>query len=320
MSPNLPTRRELAAYFLAAQHPLTRQWVDDDVRLDLLAEERADDLLLATDREVAAERARRFAPDQPAEMFLNRWVSVKDGLLAMVSMRYEGGDADKPFVDATVLSRPLSVGDLSALAEVGTQVYGSFVPRYIRLWSAEPPGYFPGCLPDRRFVAGPVEALAAGVGEPIPSELALARAGSMRNFDAARGAYDAMARNHPAHVTQATLCDYEDLQECLVAGSLFDIIIDGGWAGYVAVKRGGETLGMPGYVVHELIMTAKARGCGYGRHLATMLARTLQDKTGVLIGTIHADNRGAQEAAAAAGRVDVGGWLQVPLEGHSCRR
>ncbi|NYH92260.1 hypothetical protein [Actinopolymorpha rutila] len=34
----LPTARELAGYFLAAQHPTTRRWVDDAVRLELLTE------------------------------------------------------------------------------------------------------------------------------------------------------------------------------------------------------------------------------------------------------------------------------------------
>ncbi|HEX4248613.1 MAG TPA: hypothetical protein VH008_12195 [Pseudonocardia sp.] len=33
----------------------------------------------------------------------------------------------------------------------------------------------------------------------------------------------------------------------------------------------------------------------------------------VLLGTIHADNRGAVQAALAAGRLDVGGWVRAYL-------
>jgi hypothetical protein len=44
-----------------------------------------------------------------------------------------------------------------------------------------------------------------------------------------------------------------------------------------------------------------------------MLARELSDERPLLIGTIHADNRGAHSAALAAGRHDVGGWVQIPL-------
>jgi hypothetical protein len=32
----------------------------------------------------------------------------------------------------------------------------------------------------------------------------------------------------------------------------------------------------------------------------------------VLLGTIHQDNRGALSAALAGGRIDIGGWLQLP--------
>ncbi|HEY6738618.1 MAG TPA: hypothetical protein VI076_07180 [Actinopolymorphaceae bacterium] len=49
----------------------------------------------------------------------------------------------------------------------------------------------------------------------------------------------------------------------------------------------GETLGMPGYVVRELILTSHGRGRGYGPHLTTLLARALPDDGRVLIGTIH---------------------------------
>ncbi|GAA2756414.1 hypothetical protein [Actinopolymorpha rutila] len=70
---------------------------------------------------------------------------------------------------------------------------------------------------------------------------------------------------------------------------------------------------MPAYVVQELVLAKGFRGRGLGLHLTTLLARALTDDGRVLVGTIHADNRGAREAAERAGRVDVGGWIQVPL-------
>ena len=84
--------------------PVDPRWVDDATRQALLTEQCADDVLLATDIGVAALRARRFAPGQPPEALLNRWLVAGDDLSAMMSMRYEGGDPAKPFVDATVLS------------------------------------------------------------------------------------------------------------------------------------------------------------------------------------------------------------------------
>jgi hypothetical protein len=109
---SLPSAQELAEYRLSAQHPLTRQWIADDVRLELLAAECADDLLLVTDQQIAASRAERFAPGQPAQLLMNRWLDIGDGLSAMLSMRYEGLDVTLPFVDASLTSRPVETDDL----------------------------------------------------------------------------------------------------------------------------------------------------------------------------------------------------------------
>ncbi|MGQ0483066.1 MAG: hypothetical protein ACT4O0_18820 [Pseudonocardia sp.] len=69
-------------------------------------------------------------------------------------------------------------------------------------------------------------------------------------------------------------------------------------------------LGLPAYVVQELVLVPEHRGRGYGSLLTTLVARALPDERPVLLGTIHAENRGALRAAAAAGRIDVGGWLR----------
>ncbi|MEQ7127968.1 GNAT family N-acetyltransferase [Actinopolymorpha sp. B11F2] len=316
MRPRVPTARELAGYFLTAQHPLTRLWVDDGVRMELLTAQRVDDVALATDLEFAAQRARRFAPAQPPETLLNRWVSAGEDLFAMASMRYEGGDPTRPFVDATVTSRPGRADDLPALARACAQPFAPLRPRYLRLWSAEPADYFPGTARDRRSVAAPVRDLRVGTGRVVPDELALTPASSLAYYDEARVAYDDVDSEHHAHAHQAVLSDRDDLEEYFAAGTLFDVTVGGEWAGYVAVSTEGETLGMPAYVVKELVLATRFRGRGYGAHLATLLARAVPDETRVLIGRIHADNRGARQAAERAGRVDVGGWLQVPYLFH----
>ncbi|MET9023790.1 hypothetical protein ABZV93_27830 [Actinopolymorpha sp. NPDC004070] len=309
----LPTTRELAGYFLTAQHPLTRRWVDDAVRLDLLTVNRAEDTMLATDLEFAALRARRFAPHLPAETFLNRWTVVEGDLAAMMSMRYEGGDPSLPFVGATVVSRPFTAADLPALAKAGAEAYPELRPRYLRLWSARPAGWFAGTDPDRRFLAGPVAKLRAGFERTPPTELALVPASTLEHYEDAEQAYADVDVNHPLHPTQAAIASRESLANAVAAGMLFDVRFAGEWAGYVAVMTTGDTLGMPAYVVQELILATRFRGRGLGPHLTTLLARALPDDGHILVGTIHADNRGAQDAAQRAGRVDVGGWLQVPL-------
>ncbi|HEX4359519.1 MAG TPA: GNAT family N-acetyltransferase [Pseudonocardia sp.] len=310
----LPTARELAGYALTAQHPLTRTWVDDHTRLELLSQQREIDVRLAHDVDIAAARAGRFAPGHPPEALLNRWADVGDGLRAMMSIRYEGEDARRPFVDATPLSRPLTERDVRSLVHVAGRVYGPLGPRYLRLWSAQPPGTFPRGGPDKRFMAAPLHTLRAGHGRPIPSELALTPAGSLRNYPQARLAYAAARDRHPDHARQAAPQSIEDLADTRAAGGLFDITVDGTWAGYVAASTDSDdTLGLPAYVVQELILTSEFRGRGYGPHLTTLLSHVLPDQERVLVGTIHAANRGALHAAESAGRADVGGWIQVGL-------
>jgi GNAT superfamily N-acetyltransferase len=306
----IPTPEELARYTLDRQHPVTRTWVDDKTRLAVLAREHAAvDVLFATDLDIAAGRAERFAPGQPAESMLNRWVHVGGDLHAMLSMRFEGLDVSKPFVDATPMSRSPQTSDLPALAAVAREVYGMHRPRYVRVWSAEPT--IRGAEPDRRFLAAPISQLRP---HDVPPDLALVRATGVDHYDEAQRAYDAVDADHPHHVEEAALQDRDDLQEAADEGLLFDVTVHGEWAGYAAaVVKPEDSLGLPAYVVLEIVLTAEHRGHGYGPHLSTLLAQALPDPTRILIGTIHATNKAARTAALTAGRHDIGGWLQIPL-------
>lgn len=311
---SLPTTFELARGTDIGQHPRTRAW-EDDQRLPRLAVDHELDLRLATDREIAADRARLLDVGQEAEAFLNRWAPVSDDLDAMLSIRFEGLDPKRPFVDACGLSRPFTAADAGPLAAAAGRAYGGFAPSYVRVFSAEPLDVLPGTRRDKRFLAAPVGEL-ADESRPVPAGLQLRPTNDLRHWDAAAAAYAEVDAAHPAHPRQASLQPHEDLQESVAAGTLFDVLRDGEWVGYVgATIDTRSSLGLPAYEVQELVLTAPARGQGLGPHLTTLLARSLPDPDRVLIGTVHADNRGAVAAALAAGRHDVGGWVQVPLQG-----
>jgi len=309
----IPTGLELARYTLERQHPLTRTWVDDESRLQALAEvHEGVDVLLATDLDIAAGRVERFGPGRPAESMLNYWLPAGDELHAMFSMRFEGLDPTKPFVDATPMSRAPRTSDLPALAAVARELYGTYSPRYLRLWSAE--ADLPGTQPDRRFFAAPITELQP---RDVPAGLSLVRAREVDHYDEAKRAYNAVDAAHPHHTQEASLQDRDDLAESAEAGLLFDVTVEGDWAGYVGgVINPEDSLGLPAYVVHELVLADKYRGRGYGRHLSALLAQALPDQPRILIGTIDAANHGARSAALAAGRHDVGGWLQLSLGGE----
>lgn len=314
MISSLPSATDLAQCTLAAQHPLTRQWCSDDTaRLARLADDHELDVRLAVDLELATQRA-TLAPGHEPEELLNRWVAASPELWALLSIRFQGGDAAKPFVDASVLSRPLTEGDLPALGTAAVEVFGSFEPRYLRLWSAEGTDAFVGTRRDKRFLAAPLRDLTVASRAAIPAELFLRATADLTHWDDAAAAYAAVDAHHPQHPEQAQIQEADDLQQSVAAGTLFDVIVDHTWAGWVgATTETGSSLGLGCYTVQEIILAPGFRGRGYGQHLTSLLAQELPDRDRVLKGTIHADNRGALEAAKRAGRHDVGGWLQTSL-------
>lgn len=105
----------------------------------------------------------------------------------------------------------------------------------------------------------------------------------------------------------------EDFAEYAANGLLFDVLVDGEWAGVIAAEIGSRR-GLPGAVVAELVLAQPFRGRGLGSQLSTLLARSVPlDDHELLVGTIHVDNYGAYRAALRAGRVDVGGEIIVPV-------
>lgn len=317
---SLPTARDLAEYTLAGQHPITENWAPAGERVTLLTDEHQIDIDLSTDHGIAAVRRDRFAPGLPAELFLNSWQEVRPGLHVMLSMRYEGADPDRPFVDASVTSRPLTEDrDITAVAAAAARRYGILHPVFLRWWTSRPAGGIPGTSQDRRFLAAPLRELTS---QPVPAQLTLQPSHDLSHYSQAVAAYQSIDRTHPGHSRQAAIEAIDDLADLQRGGTLFDVLLDGRWAGYVAAEP-GHTLGLAGYTVAELILTDAARGHGYGRYLTTLLSQALPvpealpghtaGTSPVLIGTIHHDNAGALRAAQQAGRHDIGGWVTVPL-------
>ncbi|GGK89869.1 hypothetical protein [Deinococcus radiotolerans] len=308
-TPNdLPSAADLAAFTLEAQHPATHDWLDRAVRLQNLTGEHEFDLQLATDLDLAAQRAEflNAGPDAPA--YLNRWAPVTSDLHAMLSIRFKGLDVTKPFVDVSVTSRPVTRADLPALAEAA-RAYADFQPPRLRFWSAAPMTDWPDLDPDRRVLAAPVVDLSS---HPVPDGLSLTPTSNTTRYADAQVAYAEVDAAHPHHTNEARLLSSDDLQECIDAGTMFDVHWRGEWAGYAGTLAYPQ-LGLDAQVVQELLLTPHARGQGLGAALSTLLTRHLPDAGQVLSGTIHGRNRGALGAATRAGRHDVGGWWWVPL-------
>lgn len=148
---------------------------------------------------------------------------------------------------------------------------------------------------------------------PVPAALTAVPRTVLAVYDRYRRIYDADVARDPAHARHTRAESREDLEELAGRGLLFDVEVDGVWAGLVAAEPDARR-GVRGATVVELILDHPFRGRGYGRHLSTLLARgvTLPDDQ-CLMGTIHADNTPSYRSALAAGRLDVGGEIVIPL-------
>jgi len=308
----MPTLDELVQVADAGVHPWVQARVPQSDRFAALREELEWALTTAvTDMEFARGfAAAQPQSGQPAEAYLNRWLTVTTDLDVLVGPRYRARNPERPFVAVDATTRLITPADLAALAAVTADSFAAFKPEYVSLWSCHPAGRWPGTRSDKRNVAGRLGELRPN---NVPPELSAEIATGLDFYER----YAQIHRDHvahdPAHGLHTRIESREDLGELLEARTLFDVLLGGQWAGLVAAEPGVQH-SLRGAVVVELFLDASVRGRGYGKHLSTLLAQQAEaPKNQFLLGTIHVDNTAAYRSALASGRQDVGGEVIVPL-------
>ncbi|MDQ6934581.1 MAG: hypothetical protein M3130_04730 [Actinomycetota bacterium] len=150
-------------------------------------------------------------------------------------------------------------------------------------------------------------------GRETPTVLDVAPRTDTVFYDRYRRIHEAHVSEDPAHARHARCEEREDLQELAERGLLFDVRVEGAWAGILAAEQGGHR-GVRGARVVELVLDQLFRGQGHGPHLSTLLAKVLPlPDEECLMGTVHHGNAPAYRSALGAGRVDVGGEVVIPL-------
>lgn len=299
-------------------HPWVHQHVPSAVRREALAEELGFWLNTAAQDLAYAAEYQRNAPHSgaPAAAYLDRWLALRGGAHVLAGPRYLGMDPDLPFVGVSASDRLLTSADSDDLAAAAGPPFAVFGPGFVLVTTADPLGAWPGTRPERRQVVGLLGELRR---RATPAALSVSPRGDTDFYDRYQAihAADVAADHRRARWTRTET--RSDLQALAEQGFLFDVHVDGTWAGIVAGEPEVQR-GVRGAVVIELILEHAHRGRGFGRHLSTLLAKALPlPDEQALIGTIHADNSPAYRAALSAGRVDVGGeivvWLEQPGAG-----
>lgn len=302
---SLPSLEQIAQLSLACQIPV--DWLSDSDRTSNFIQEHAFDQQLATDLDLAEKRATHFNLGISAECYLNTWVTVKDDLNAMLSIRFFNMNPDQPFVDATITTRPLRESDMIFLRKAAHKAYPKFNVKRLRFWSSGPKKAFLSTETDMRALAIPITYLQETEKNDIRDEIRIAPSIDSKNYMNAQKAYEDINSEFPQHNEQAQLISEDVLNECITAGTMFDVFRKDKWCGYIGVLPEIH-LGFKTYTIQELLLTKEARGFGFGAELNLALARNIKAEGHVLFGTIHGNNRGAITSALRAGRLDLGGW------------
>lgn len=308
----LPDVGGLARVADLGSHPAIRRWRPEGDRLAALEQElrwwvdvAAQDLTWARDYQGHAPQS-----GAPPERYLERWTEISPGLTALWGPRYRARDPDTPFVGLTASSRPISLADVPALLTVAREEFAEFAPGYLNLWTADPAGTWPGTRADSRLLAAPLAELRT---RPVPGSLTVHPATDLDFYPRYIDIQERQFRADPVHRLHTRSETRETFDALRAAGTLFEVRLDGRWAGVLAGQPDiGH--GLRGAVVIELLLDPAVRGRGYGPALSVLLARALPlPDDQLLFGTIHADNLPAYRAATRAGRLDVGGEVLIPL-------
>lgn len=312
-SQGLPTLDVLVRAAEAGLHPWVQHHVPASVRRIALEEEL--DFWLNTaaqDLGYAAAYA-RDAPQsgQPKEAYLDRWVHLGSDANILIGPRYLGRDPDLPFVGVSASDRPLVPADRELLVRQAHRSFAAFGPRFVMLTTADPIGAWPHTHAEKRQLVALLGDLRRRVTSP---ELTISPRTDTDFYERYRDIHAAHVTSDPAHTRRAGIETREDLKRLAEQGLVFDVCVEGSWAGIVAGEPDAHR-GVRGATVIELILDHEHRGLGYGQQLSTLLAKALpMPDDECLMGTVHADNIPAYRAARRAGRVDVGGEIVIPLD------
>ena len=306
--------REFTTCALEQAHPMVRMWRGKDLEADLH---------MMTAREVALlvdeTTARGFAETMkvlalPPTAFTARLVEI-DGTRFLARIDFPDTTGANSFVEILrATTPPGSITDATVFHRLA-EAFAGFAPHRIQFYHpSHRPIAVPGARVDQHFLAGLASEMTARSPAPGLERIELARATNLSFYPRYVAVYRQMYEERPALLDSVRIEDEESLAECLADALLFEIAVNGLWAGIVAARH-RLVGGVRGIYMIEIVLDATHRGQTLGpavhQRLATIVSTS--EPAAVIIGTIARANTPSLTTATRAGRVEIGAWYWLDV-------
>jgi GNAT superfamily N-acetyltransferase len=306
--------REFVAYAVAQTSPHVRAWRGDQLAADL-ARAMGPAVALLSDEDTAGDFAEAMSLLGLApEHFKAKLLDI-DGHRFLAQIDFTSTAGDTPFVAIFRGSRLLGAFETRAMVDAIANGFAIFAPAAVRFFHpSHIPMVLPGARVDQHFLAAPVRDMLAREPAPGVSRVTLTAASGLDFFPRYNECYAQVFAARPELQGEVSVESEESLADCLAENLLFEIAVDGAWAGIVAARR--QTLaGLDSIFMVEIVLDRDARGQGLGpavhQHFAREVARI--DPNAIVSGTIAAVNVPSLKTARRAGRIEIGAWYWVDL-------
>ena len=305
--------REFAGYALEQAHPLVRGWRCDQLSNDIHEATRGLAALVADD-----DAARKYGETMkvlgvPPEHYKMRLVEIEEHRFP-AQIDFPDRSGASPFATVYRASIPPgAISDLNVLRRLA-EAFALFAPRRLRFYQ---PAHVPIGTPtqiDQHFLAGLARDMAARPAAPGLARVTLRRCNDLGFYRRYVDAYNEMFLARPHLRGEVRIESEESLAASHAEALLYEIAVDGVWAGIVAARR-QVIAGVRGTYMIEIVLGAAARGQGLGPAVHQRFAAEVAaaEPSAVLTGTIAAVNVPSLKTATRAGRIEIGAWHWVAV-------
>ena len=306
--------RDFVAYALEQTSPLVRAWRGDRLVEDLGPAMRRVVSLLSDD-----DTANEFSETMSvlglaAEHFKAKLLNV-DGHRFLAQIDFTNTAGDTPFVAIFRGSRLPGAFASRSVIEAIARHFAVFAPVGVRFYHpAHVPMVLPGARVDQHFVAAPVRDMLAYQQAPGFSRVTLTAASDLKFYPRYVDTYEQVFAVRPELRGEVNIETQDSLGACLAEKLLFEIAVDGAWAGIVAARR-QMLAGLDSIFMVEILLDQRARGHGLGLAVHQHFARevALIDPDAVVSGTIAPVNVPSLKTALKTGRVEIGAWYWTDI-------